>query len=625
MQMIKNLLKTAGMMLAGVFSGAVLLSLAFLVPVNETNRSASYAIIEKEGWYPAIPIVSASLDTWFHSFLPGVLDGSTDTIMLQTALEPDEANVLRAAMDMNQYDYYWHGYVTVLRPLLALFDYGEIRVLNSMGQLLLVFLLCLWLWRKKGMPYALLMLTSYFLLMPMAMPFSLQYSWVFYITAGCLVYLFCGDRARRLSGIKLYGVFLAVGMLTSFFDLLTYPLYTWGVPVIWWLLLQERGRQETDQSAPAQSKQDEYESGRGELYYVKQVIVTGLWWILGYAGMWLGKFVLGSLILGRNIFESAFYEVGFRLGAAGEPFGLADRLDALYVNWKHYEYKLYVLLLAVWLLVIVVYTLKKGVRGNVLNKALALAGVSPIVWYFALANHTAGHHFFTYRIYGIAVLAVLAILIGSVNNDCYLDGRRRLRILCVWAVCGIAACGLSLLAREEIAVTNGDRAYRQAALREETVCEMRFTPSFPTVKRIGLCIGTEAREGVCKLVLWNGETALYEEEILLSAYEESTWADIPVDWKLERGRDYILRVSIENADGEVWLFVTADQDMPLSEYGEVWMDEYAQGGQVLSGLTYSYRPLSHFTLAFLAMTWMGILFAVCMLFVRHENKREALK
>lgn len=607
MQMIGKMFKTAGIMLAGVLAGAVLLSLAFLVPVNETNQSASYAIIEKEGWYPAIPIVSASLDTYFHSLLPGVLDGSTDTIMLQTALEPDEVNVLRAAMDMNQYDYYWHGYVAVLRPLLALFDYGEIRVLNSMGQLLLVFLLCLALWRKKGMPYALLLLMSYFLLMPMAMPFSLQYSWVFYITAGCLLYLVRGDRARDVTGMKLYWLFLAVGMLTSYFDLLTYPLYTWGVPVVWWLLLQE--------------------ADKGELYYIKQVVCTGLWWILGYAGMWLGKFCLGSLILGRNIFQSAFYEVGFRLGVEAveaEPFGFSDRLEALYVNWKHYEYKLFVLLLAAWLLVIIVCTLKKGVRGNVKGKALALAGTSSVVWYFALANHTAGHHFFTYRIYGIAVLAVLAILVGAVGDGSRQDLRQGVRLLCVWGVCGVAACGLSLLAREEIPVNNGDREYRQVELGEEAVCEMSFTPSFPTVKRIGLCIETTAREGVCRLVVWDGEKALYEEEILLSAYEESTYADISVDWKLRRGKEYSLLVSIENADGEAALFVTANQDMPLSEYGEAWVKcaqqrtEIAQDGQILSGLTYSYRPLSRFTLAFLAMTWTGILFAACMVFVRKK-------
>ena len=599
MQIISRMLKTAGILLAGALAGTALLSLAFLIPVSETNKSASYAVIEKEGWYPAIPMVSASLDTYFHSFLPGVLDDSTDSIMLHTALDPQEKNVLRAAMDMNGYDYYWHGYVALLRPLLAVFDYGEIRVLNQMGQFLLVGLLALFLYRRKGILYSLLALTSYFLLMPLAMPFSLQFSWVFYITAVFLLYLTAGAEDRELSGMKLFLIFMAVGMLTSFLDLLTYPLYTWGVPVIWWLLLQKADKK--------------------PWHYVREVIYTGLWWIAGYAGMWLSKGCLGGLILGRNIFARAFYEVGFRLGVENtESFHLSDRLDALYVNWKHYEYKLFVILLAAWLLFFVAATLRNGVQGNVKSKALALAGVSSIVWYFALANHTAGHHFFTYRIYGIAVLAVLAILLGSIGSSQSLDGRRRLGLLCIWGCLGIIGGGLSLLAREDISVTNGEWEYGQMQVREGEVCEMSFTPSFSTVKQIGLCISTTAQEGICRLVLADGDKTLYEEQIPLDAYENKTYAAIPVTWKLSRGKTYRMSIYVEQTDTAVSLLTTTDQNMPLSEYGLIETDGALRNGQILSGLTYSYRPLSHFTLFFLTMTWIGILFATYAVLMREK-------
>lgn len=594
-----TIFKTAGILLCGILGGGILLSLVFLIPVNETNKEASYDIIAKEGWYPAVPIVSASLDTYFHSLLPGVLDDSTDALMLRTALEPDEPNVIRAAMDMRQYEYYWHGYVTVLRPLLAVFDYGEIRVLNGMLQMLLVFFLCLLLKQKKGVVYALLALSSYFLLMPLAMPFSLQYSWVFYITAGCLLCLVLGTGKRDMGGMRLYRLFLAVGMLTSFFDLLTYPLYTWGVPVIWLLLL---------------SGED-----KNQWHYVKQVIYTGLWWLLGYAGMWLGKFCLGSLVLRRNIFEKAFLEAGLHLGVEDKVFSLSERLEVLYTNWKHYEYKLYVLLLAVWLLFVVVCTLQKGVRGNVKNKALALVGASPAVWYFSLTYHTRVHHFFTWRIWGIAVLAVSAVLLGSLG-DRRLTGRRQVaKILCLWAACGILGCGFSLLAREDIFVINGDREYRQVELKEGEACEMRFTPSFPSLKYFGLCLSTDARGGVCHIILSDGGRQLYDERIGLEEYGESTYAVIPVDWRLKRGREYTLRLELEQADAGVWLLVT-DQEMPLSEYGEVSVGGNGLEGQILSGLTYSYRPLSHFTLFFLAMTWTGLLFAVCMVFFGQKSK-----
>lgn len=586
----KILLKTIGILSGGAIAGIILLALVFALPVNENTKASSLEIIEKEGWYPAIPIVSASLDDYFHSYLPGVLDGGTDTIMLETALDAKEQNVWKAAMDMNGYDYYWHGYVSVLRPLLMLFDYGEIRVLNGMLQLLLVVLLFVQIYRRKGMHYGILVLTSYFLLMPLAMPFSLQYSWVFYIAVGGALWL----AAREPKGIwdsqSLYLIFMILGMLTSFFDLLTYPLYTWGFPLFWLLVLTKADKE--------------------PLAYVKKVVCTGLWWILGYAGLWVLKWGLGSLVLGRNIFESALYEVGFRLGTEDVgSFSLTQRLEVLYSNWKHYEYKIYVLVLAIWLVYFVFASLKKGIGTNAKNPAYALLGSSSIVWYLALANHTGGHHFFTYRIYGIAILAVLAVLVGATDSETDAVPERRIRLLAMFGICGILACGLSLLAREDISVTNGDKGYRELELASGEVCEMRFTPAFPAIKEIGVCALTEATEGVCIIRVADDGSVLYEEEIPLADYEGMTYADIPVDWKLDKAKAYGMQVSFEGADAKTSLLISENMENPMAEYGEVSVSGSSKGGQLLSGMTYSYRPLSKFTLAFLAMTWWGILTA----------------
>ncbi len=590
-----NVMKTIGILLGGTMLGAALLVVAFLMPVNQTNKTASYEIIQKEGWYPAIPIVSASLDTYFHSNLPGVLDGSTDSIMLHTALETQEQNVLRAAMDMNDYDYYWHGYVSVLRPLLMLFDYGEIRTLNGFLQMLLILLLFLQVYRRKGLTFALLVPTSYFLLMSLAMPFSLQYSWVFYIAVVGALILTGKEIVDERSGMKLYWFFMVLGMCTSFFDLLTYPLFTWGFPLIWFLLFEKEGK--------------------SAFSYVKEVVFTGLWWILGYGGLWIAKWGLGSLILGRNIFESALYEVGFRLGAekAGN-FDFAERLEVLYNNWKHYEYKIYVLVLAAWLIYVVMGSIRNGVVNHAKSKALALIACSSVVWYMALANHTGGHHIFTYRIYGVAVLAVLAILVGSVRmpqSGTVEDAGRggKYKTFVIWCVCGVLACGLSLLAREAVRVTNGDRAYREALIEEGENGKMRFTPAFPTIKEIGICVQTDAQDGACVIRVLDNDSVLYQEEIALSAYGEQTYAAIPVLWKLQKGQDYEMEIEFTGADKPCFLLVSENMDNPIGEYGELMAVEENWGGQILSTLSYSYRPLSKFTLAFLAMTWCGILFA----------------
>ncbi len=602
-RILESILKTIGILLGGAVAGTLLLTIAFLIPTSETNKAATYDILEKEGWYPAIPIASASMDTYFHSYLPGVLDNGSDGVMLRWALEPREENALLAAMDMNDYAYYWHGYIAVLRPLLLLFDYGDIRILNSMLQLLVVGLLFLQIYRKKGIKHALVILTSYFLLMAMAMPFSLQFSWVFYIaTIGALV-LLSGERYKRWDRTVLYRFFLIIGMFTSFFDLLTYPLYTWAFPLILFLVMQE------DEKKP--------------LEYVKQVVFTGLWWIVGYGGFWVLKWALGGLILQRNIFEDAFSEVGLHLGAKEDSgFGIGERLDVLYANWKHYENKIYMLLFAVWLLFAFWGTMRDGVRKSNKGPAMALIGSSGVVWYFALANHTAVHHFFTYRIWGITILTVLAILVECTATtsakEVVADGvcgvklwkqKMNWKMLGIWAVCAVLACGTTLLAKEDVYVHNADRESRLVTVAEGDELTARFTPNFGIVEKIGICAKSASGTGNCILQLKDGEKVLYREEIPLNSYNEKTYSEITGNWKLKKGRTYQMSLTVQGTQGETAFLVTDNTENPLNECSEAQLNGEAVGGLPMVGVFYRGLPVSKQTLLFLVISWCGVWFA----------------
>ena len=75
---IVGLLKVLAMIVAGVLLGAILITLAYCIPVNQTNAQKSIDSLEGEGWYPSATQLKSSLDTYFHSYLPGVLDGATD-------------------------------------------------------------------------------------------------------------------------------------------------------------------------------------------------------------------------------------------------------------------------------------------------------------------------------------------------------------------------------------------------------------------------------------------------------------------------------------------------------------------------------------------------------------------
>ena len=580
-----------GIVAAGVLLGALLLTLALCIPVNHDNASRSVDSLDGEGWYPSATQLSSSLDTYFRSYLPGVLDGATDGLMIEKAtMELQGADPLYAAMNMEGYTYYWHGYVAILRILLWFLDYERIRFLNCAGQLLLIFFIAHQIWTKKGIRYALAVLSAYFLLMPMAMVLSLQFTWVFYIAMLPTAYI-C-YHTSWVTEQRIPYVFLGIGMVTSFLDLLTYPLYTWAFPLLVLLLLSEDGRK------------------AGE--YVKTVIISGLSWILGYGGMWAGKWLLASVIVKRNVMQEAWDEIMFRSGSQ-EALNFFSRMEALYNNWKHYEYPLYMALLFLWLCWFAYQSLaaETKVQKQEKNAAYLLITLSAFVWYFVLANHTQGHHFFTYRIWGIAITSVLFLYCNSiVLRKEPVDKKARLGVLAEWVVFfAIAGC-LSLTAREELVALNGNVAYQEVEIAEGMRMEEEFAPTYRWIREFDIGIRTTSTTGRCVIEISHNGEVRYELELPLAEIPESSYVTLPVDWKFKKGETYELAAYIEGSESSVYLRFTSDNVRPMRELGAAYLDGQEISGQLTSGISYFCRPSQKSTLFFLTISWTGLLAAL---------------
>ena len=608
---IVGLLKVLAMIVAGVLLGAILITLAYCIPVNQTNAQKSIDSLEGEGWYPSATQLKSSLDTYFHSYLPGVLDGATDGLMLEKATRQIEGNPLWEAMNMEGYAYYWHGYGVILRVLLLFMDYEQFRFLNCILQLMMMFFVAHFIWEKKGQRYALALLTSYFLMMPMAMFLSLQFSWIFYI-AMVLSLLIC-YRHTWFTEKRIPYIFVIAGMLTSFLDLLTYPLYTWAFPLLLLILLSEDGQK--------------------ALNYVKTVVVSGLGWILGYAGMWFGKWALAGWIVHRNVIQEAWKEVLFRSGSE-ESLNLIARLEALYDNWKHYEYPLYTALLAIWLTWFIYKSLngKTQIVRQEKNGAYLLITLSSFVWYFVLANHTLGHHFFTYRIWGVAITGILFLFCGSIaicKDNC--SGRDRIYTFCKWGILCILAVMLTLTAREDVSVLNGNVEYQEIELPKGEQIEEEFLPSFPRVKNFAMGIRTESVKGQCIIEIRDDEKTLYELNWKLAELADTEYVQVPVDWNFKRDSNYRIVIHLEENEGPVYLRFTKDNVNPMLELGVAKIGGDIISGQLTSGIVYSYRPLSKYTLLFLTISWLGLLTALSfeveqiVMWVFHRLKRNTGK
>ena len=206
--------------------GTFLLWAVYCLPIDsiECHVRSSAVTISEEGAYPR-------LYSWCHS----QLDNWTDSIMLLEAADATEASALDKAMlayrgsieDKNpaetlvahyvqdveftrtsDYARYWHGYLVVLKPLLSFFNYGTIRIINGVVQLLALIWVCVLMKRKGLTPYIIPYILCYLMLMPIALAKSFQFSSCYYVFTAGVIALLMMNKSARLKYV--YLIFLNV-------------------------------------------------------------------------------------------------------------------------------------------------------------------------------------------------------------------------------------------------------------------------------------------------------------------------------------------------------------------------------------------------------------------------------
>lgn len=378
-----------------------------LKPIDDHAREAA-AVVQDEGTYPKLfPWCTSQLDNWVDSLkiqlasynkqggssvekalknYAGGFNGVSDP---RAVLSEHYLNGIDYDMEWS-YSRYWHGYLVVLKPLLYFFSYSKIRIMNGIVQVALFFLICLLMCRRKHKELIIPWLLTYLMMMPMALAKSLQFSPCFYIMSLSLASLLLLNGENRACW-----VFLITGMLTSFFDLLTYPAATFGVPAVLYTALYAK-----EINAKTIAKQ----------------IKNGVFWVAGYGGLWLSKWIMGNLLTDRDVIGDALRELGIRTGKLSEDgsriYGiracLSDNLKAFF----HTPASWLVLFFCVGLLILAVYRL---VHHSTLDiKPLiyyCLIILIPFLWYVTARNHSAIHYWFTNKALSITVFSLMCGLV----------------------------------------------------------------------------------------------------------------------------------------------------------------------------------------------------------------------
>lgn len=397
----------------------LLLTLAFSLPnwrIEENVKNSVGTFVEEES-YP-------SLYTWCTS----QLDNWSDSIMLLIAAHDSEHSAIVSAMrmDFNQnigqnpceslvshykdgseftssimYGRYWHGHQIFLKPLLTFFTYNTVRIINMVVQLLLVGLLVFLMLKKQMKGYILPFLIGYGFLMPLTLFKSLQFSSGFYVMLlGIIALLLIKDTKFEKHDIF---VFLFVGIFTVFFDLLSYPLVTFGVALIFLLAIKN------------------FKTIKESFFCI---LKCGVSWLFGYVGMWVSKWILGSIIMRESLFANAFSKVKIWTSTGElETSGAFETSVMLDYNFDSFfntpvKYLFFAFVFSCVALIIFALLKTKAPLKNtfIICFPFVLAMALPIGWYVVLARHSMTHFWFTNKLLIVLVLAIMFMLVLVLKN-----------------------------------------------------------------------------------------------------------------------------------------------------------------------------------------------------------------
>ena len=240
---------------------------------------------------------------------------------------------------------------------------------------------------------------------PSVISICMSYSGVIYISVLASILLLCNEKLRMEKNLTIL-FFVTVGMLTSFIDLLSAPLLTLGIPLIFFVILTEA---KTYRKA------------------FIDVVLPSICWGTGYAGMWSAKWILGTIILKRNVLAEAMGAATARSGIVIQEEGGIEinGLSPIMVTLRILASKPFLIIFSVTLFIILlfcIYNVIQKRKFNFLsprNMQFLIIAIYPIIWSQVLKNHTYVHSWFTYRIWSISVFAIALFLfwgVGNINN-----------------------------------------------------------------------------------------------------------------------------------------------------------------------------------------------------------------
>ena len=315
--------------------------------------------------------------------------------------EQHEANV--------QYIRYWHGSMSVIRPLLTFLNLNQIYVLNAIilliGTIILIIIFIKYNLKELAIAYilGLIMCTA------IVVPFCLEYYWTFLImTIVSILSIILYKKGKNLNTL-----FMITGIITCYFDFLSTELITILVPVLIILTISYK-----------ENKISNFKKG------FKFLIISIIFWSIGYIGMWISKWILASIILKINALDYVINDMLFRINGTGNPertiLARATNLPLRAVDKNirtifpiQFLINQKVLTIVILCIIIteIIFIRKKDIKKLWFSGLLLIISIIPYIRYLILASHSFSHYFFTFRAQIVTIIGIVLAIIYSIDED----------------------------------------------------------------------------------------------------------------------------------------------------------------------------------------------------------------
>lgn len=402
---LQNILCKILLVIASVVFAIFIMLLVYTIPVSPIvdNVRESSDMLLNEGDYPTFAGRITKGDNFTDSIMIGKAmyksgDKIKDALLNPSLYVDGESYVQRViyAIDNPEaytvnYARYWHGYLVILKPMLYIFNVQQLRLINMSVQYMLVLIACLLICKKRDYKYTIVLFISILIINPISTALSFQYSDIFYITLfTVLILLFKNDYFVDKG--KMDYLLIISGICCAFFDFLTYPIVALGLPLCFYLILEENNSRK-----------------------FKTVIKASFWWCFGYGGMWSSKWIVAYLFTGEDVLADAKEQMIYRSGSVDGDVRFG-RFDGIKSNWDllmtNPVIKALVFIIIIFFVIVLLKLKHNNKKFNLQNMvSYIFVSMLPIAWYILILNHSVHHPPIVYRDFAVSFAAIISMLI----------------------------------------------------------------------------------------------------------------------------------------------------------------------------------------------------------------------